>query len=59
MLLPKFSKYTLSMFFDMIQWTIEWKDIEYGVPKFDIEDVIFEMKNDMGIPKIIVDFPVL
>lgn len=47
------------MFFDMIQWTIEWKDIEYGVPKFDIEDVIFEMKNDMGIPKIIVDFPVL
>lgn len=47
------------MFFGMLKWTIEWKDIKYAVPKFDIADVIFEMNNDLGIPKINANFPVL
>lgn len=59
MLLPTYKKQTISMFFDMLQWTIEWKDIKYSVPKFDIDDVVFNMVNDMGIPKIVADFPVL
>jgi len=41
MLLPETEKYTLSMFFDLLQWTVEWRDIKYSVPKFDIEDVVF------------------
>lgn len=47
------------MWFDMLQWTIEWKDIKYSVPKFDIMDIIFDMKNDLGIPKLLCNFPVL
>jgi hypothetical protein len=39
MLLPGYMKHTVGAFFDLIQWTIEWKDITYSVPKFDIEDV--------------------
>ena len=49
----------MSMFFDMLQWTIEWKDIKYSVPKFDIDDIVFNMQNDIGIPKINANFPVL
>jgi hypothetical protein len=59
MALPTYEKYTMSMFFDMLQWTVEWKDIEYSVPKFDINDVIFNMENPLGVPKITADFPVL
>jgi len=59
MMLPKESSYTASFWFDMIEWTIEWHDITYSLPKFDLTDIVFDFKNDYGIPKIICNFPVL
>ena len=59
MLLPQNKKQTIGMFFDLIQWNIEWKDITYSVPKFDIEDVQFDFSNEFGVGKINANLPVL
>ena len=59
MMLPKEQRYTFSMWFNMIEWMIEWKDIKYSVPTFDITDITFLMVNDFGMPKLVCNFPVL
>jgi hypothetical protein len=39
MALPKREKYHFSWLFEYVQWTVEWMDITYDIPKFDIADI--------------------
>jgi hypothetical protein len=39
MQLPTREKYDFSWLFEYVQWTVEWSDITYDVPKFDIQDI--------------------
>ena len=39
MMLPKEEKYHFNWLFEYVQWTVEWTDISYDVPKFDIQDI--------------------
>ena len=39
MALPKREKYDFNWLFEYVQWTVEWSDITYDVPKFDIQDI--------------------
>ena len=39
MMLPTSEKYTFNWLFEYVTWTVEWKDISYDVPKFDIQDI--------------------
>jgi len=59
MALPKREKYHFSWLFEYVQWTVEWMDITYDVPKFDIADIQFTCTDRFDVPEIIVDFPAL
>ena len=59
MMLPTYEKWTFNWLFEYFSWTVEWKEISYDVPKFDIEDISFTLTDRFDAPEIIVDFPAL
>ena len=57
--LPQRYQYQLNFLLDAITWNIQWYDIAYDTPTFDIQDIKFIMTDAYDKPQIIVDFPAL
>ena len=57
--LPTEFHYTINFLWDYMTWNIDWTDIHYDKPEFDIKDIKFRMTDAYDKPEIIVDFPAL
>ena len=57
--LPTDYHYQVDFLWETMVWNIDWSDIHYDKPEFDIKDIKFRMTNAFDKPQIIVDFPAL
>jgi hypothetical protein len=57
--LPKTYHYEFGLFFDLLQWTFDWKNIKYQTADLDIKDVSLEIKQNADKNLISFKFPAL
>lgn len=57
--LPKQYHYEFGLFFNLLQWKIDWKDVNYTQAEFNIADVKVDLTRHNGLPSVSFEFPAI
>ena len=57
--LPHEYHYKFSIFYNLLEWKLDWKNIEYGKVDLNIHDVELKLKEVENLRLVSIKFPAL